>query len=325
MTETTERLVTQSETQTFKRCRRKWWLTYHRRLAPQRADLHGPRALGSRVHDVLQAYYQPDDFSVEDAASALEAWDYETAAILQLAGDDVDAAAGVRKDADLGRAMLEGYFEWLETEAPDSDLEYVAAERGVKVPLLGYQSLVPGRAVWLLGKLDASVLVRSTGVRRFLDHKTVGSLDELPDKADIDEQFLHYSLLDYLDHLQQGEEGWTDGGIWNMLRKVKRTARATPPFYGRHDVHHSLGKLQSYFTRVTGVVAEIERLEQRLGSGEDHRYAAYPTPTRDCRWDCDFRAVCPMFDDPREDAEGFLAAAYVQVDPLARYGTEGAQ
>jgi hypothetical protein len=322
MTLETTRLLTQSETSTFKRCRRKWWLAYFRRQVRARADLHGPRALGTRLHDVLQAYYQPDDFSVEDAGSALEAWDYETQTMLQLAGDDVEQARGAQADADLGRAMLEGYFEWLAETGVDADLEFVEAERAVRVPLEGYVSLVPGRVVELLGKLDVSVLVRSTGARRFLDHKSVGSLHDLPERADIDEQFLHYSLLDFLEHRAAGESAWTDGGIWNMLRKVKRTARATPPFYGRHEVHHNLDRLRTYWVRVTGVLAEIEDVEVRLARGESHHTAAYPTPHADCKWDCDFRSVCPMFDDPREDAEGFLAAAYTTTDPLERYSRD---
>ena len=49
--------ISNSEIQTFKDCRRKWWLTYYRRLQPKYRDSTGALALGTRIHAALDDYY----------------------------------------------------------------------------------------------------------------------------------------------------------------------------------------------------------------------------------------------------------------------------
>ena len=63
---------------------------------------------------------------------------------------------------------------------------------------------------------------------------------------------------------------------------------------------------------------DIEEVEVRLSSGEDHRYAAYPNATRDCHWQCEFYPVCGMFDDGSR-AEDMLSAIYQVGGQLDRY------
>jgi hypothetical protein len=70
--------------------------------------------------------------------------------------------------------------------------------------------------------------------------------------------------------------------------------------------------------RVAGTINEIQALEAKLNAGHDHRQVAYPTPTKDCSWDCDFYHVCTMFDDGSR-SEDMITATYVEVDPLKRY------
>lgn len=312
----TDRLVSNSEIYDFKRCRRRWWLRHVRRLQPKVLDVVGARALGDRIHDVLAAYYDPRFVECDRAVDVLALWDYETQQLLEAAGENMYKAKDVADDSDLGRAMLEGYFEWLEEKGEDEDLEIIGSEREIDVPFTD--------GVRLVGKLDVRVLQKSTRARRFIDHKSVANMTDLPKTADIAEQFLHYCLLDLLEHLNAGDHSdatFVDGGIYNMLRKVKRTPRATPPFYLRHPVRHTREELRSYWLRLLGEVAEIMRAEERLLGGEDPLVVAYPTPTRDCSWDCEMRQVCPMFDRPQEDAEGYLRDVFVQVDPLERYKT----
>lgn len=323
----TSRRVSNSELKTFKRCRRKWWLGQHRGLRPRSQGVVGPRELGTKIHDVLGEYYSPANTDVTTPEDVLALYDKQLGVDLErvqakaaAVGLDGDAAGelAVSKQHDLGRAMLEGYFEWLEEEGADGDWEVVSAEREVEVPLAGYDG---PRPVILVGKLDVAVRLRSSGAKRFVDHKSVMSIGDLPAIADIDEQFWHYSLLDFLTHLAAGDdaEGFVDGGVFNMLRKVKRTKTATPPFYARHEVRHNVDELRSYWMRMVGEMKDVQAVEDRLAAGEDHRFVVYPNPTRDCSWDCDFRSLCPMLDDPRTDAEGFIAEAYETADPYARY------
>lgn len=307
------RRISNSEIKAFKRCRRRWWLGYYRGLRPKLEDWTGVRALGNKVHMVLGDYYDPTKPDINDAEAALSMWDLMLEQDLEHAPDEKHT--DIVKESDLGRAMLEGYFEWLAEEGADSDLEVIGAESEVEVSMAGYTG---PRPVILMAKLDVAVRRKSNGSRFFIDHKTVQSLGDLPGLADIDEQFMMYSLLDYL--IKTDEDTFVDGGMFNMLRKVKRTKTAKPPFFGRHEVRHNVDELRSFWLRLAGEIEDIQHLEDRLSAGDDHRRVAYPSPTRDCAWDCDFRAVCPMLDDTKSsDAEGFLQEVYETHDPYERY------
>lgn len=308
-----------SEISAFKRCRRKWWLGQFRGLRLRKTGPTGAAELGTRIHTALALKYDPSS-GLDTAEDVLAHWETETLDLMALYQEEGEhVLKDIEKESDLGRIMLEGYFEWLEETGADSDLEIVSVERNVEADVPGYRG---PRPVKLVGKLDLQVRKHSSGARFFLDHKSVANMTDLPKRADIDEQFLHYDLLELLDHLAQGdtpEASFVGGGIFNMLRKVKRSARANPPFYKREEVTHSLGHLRSYWTRVVGEMAEIQRTEDRLAAGEDPLAVAYPTPHRDCDWDCQFRSVCPMLDDPASDSAAFLDTVYEVGDPLARY------
>ena len=51
--------ISNSEIQTYKSCKRKWYLTYYLELGLRRESQTGtgPRELGTRVHAALRAYY----------------------------------------------------------------------------------------------------------------------------------------------------------------------------------------------------------------------------------------------------------------------------
>ena len=106
-----------------------------------------------------------------------------------------------------------------------------------------------------------------------------------------------------------------------MLRKVKRTAAAKPPFYKQIEVHHNLEELRSIWYRVIRVIEEIVTTRQELDAGGDHRYVVPPRPSKDCTWKCPFFAVCPLFDDG-SNVEGMLDEYYTHLDPHERYNAE---
>ena len=137
----------------------------------------------------------------------------------------------------------------------------------------------------------------------------------------LDEQMKFYHLLEYLDSLGQtgGGPAWrTTGGLYTMLRKVRRTAKANPPFYMQLEVGHNSHELRSMWQRVHRVIAEIVQTRNELDAGGDHHYVCPPRPSRDCTWSCDFLPVCPMMDDG-SNSQGLLNEYYVHVDPQARY------
>jgi len=62
--------LSNSEIQTFKDCRRRWWFTYYRRLQPKEKQRTGALALGSRIHEALDQHYSTGK-SLLEAHSAL--------------------------------------------------------------------------------------------------------------------------------------------------------------------------------------------------------------------------------------------------------------
>jgi hypothetical protein len=301
--------VSNSEIQTWKRCRRKWYLGHYLEVGPRRdsADT-GARALGTKVHIALQRMY-------EEGANPVDV-------INELYQEDVNnwpnAIDALQREADLARAMVEGYVQWIEETGADVYLQLVASETKLEVEF----PEIPG--VKLRGRLDQRVIRSLDGVRLFRDFKTVGDLTTPPKLLPIDEQMKFYHLLEFLDALMKTGEGppeRTGGGLYTMLRKVKRTATAKPPFYETVEVRHNLETLRSMWLRVVAVIREIIAAREALDAGGDHRYFAYPTPDSDCSWKCDHLGICPMMDDG-SNWEGMIAEHYEHVDPYARYGDE---
>jgi hypothetical protein len=257
----------------------------------------------------LEEYYTHlqtgEDNSV---ALALGAHDVLVDTDLMLHPEQIDA---INKDAELSRIMLEGYFEYLEESGADQNLQVIAAEERLETPLVTEKGTVT-----VVGKIDLRVRDTSTEQEYFLDHKTVAEFTTPTKSLHMDEQLKMYHWL-----LQQKGER-VDGAIYNMLRKVKRTARATPPFYERMYVQHSPQEIATFFTRLTGEIEDILRTTQALDNGGDHHRFAYPHPTRDCSWDCEFYPVCPLMDRPQDDPEDVLQYLYETYDPYERYEEE---
>lgn len=306
-----DRILTQSELSGYLRCKRKWWLGWYRQLHRKRYDESAPLTIGSLVHHGLEAYYRTVQREHPITAIRIHAG--------KMLEKFPEAQKSIMECETLAEIMLEGYMEWLEAEGEDSNLDIVGAEKTVEVPMEP-----PFR---LRGKIDAPVVRRSDGLRLQLEHKTVGNLVDIPKTAQTNFQFLTYDLLAFLAAREESlaKEGVqrTDGIIVNMLRKVKRTASAKPPFYGRHEVRHNKEELRNHWRHVLEIAREMERTARRLDAGEPHQTVVPPTPARDCSYSCPFAEPClsGMFDDG-SDVEGFLRMAYEVVDPLARYNDD---
>lgn len=302
--------VSNSEIRKFKRCRRAWWLTYYCRLRPLK-DGVGPLSIGNMIHSVLEAYY-----SLEGRDPSTFVWETVLAAVVEERFQDDRLPEHLKpemlQDAELAKIMLRGYFEWLQDDGADSDLRILSAEQEVEA----YLGEIEGVPVTLIGKLDVQAEQISTGFRLFVDHKSCASLTDLPKVGPLDEQLKTYGLLQRLDGTP--EEQRAIGGLWNMLRKVKRTARSNPPYYGRAGVRHNEETYRTMYRRIWGEVRDMVLVRQQLDAGAEHHVVAYPNPTRDCSWDCPFYRECPMFDDG-SDVEHVLAESFEEHDPYERY------
>lgn len=314
--------VSNSLLQDFKRCRRKWWLRWYRSLALQTESYVGIRSTGTRIHAALAAWYVPDGQVRVDPREALERVVVEDwtkiATLAESRGADQDQMTSLAeefaKSTNLERAMVEGYVQWLEETGVDSGLRIIASETTLTAEL----ETASGNPVLAIGLLDARGYREMDGARMFLDHKSVQELTSPPLTLQQDEQMLHYHLLEFLNTADG--EARCDGALYNMLRRVKRTARASPPFYDRVPIYHNSHELESYRTRMLAAADEVVAATERLERGESHLTAAYPSPRPSCRYDCDFFAVCGLFDDGSR-AEAMVDALYHPVDPNERYLT----
>jgi len=265
----------------------------------------GALALGSRIHNALDMYYSTDTPLLE-AHAALVKKDKQLLIEAYRDTNDLDA------EAELGRIMLEGYLQWVEENGIDAELERISNEEILEMPMFDGQ-------VILQGKIDMRVRRKADGVRMFRDFKTVGgSFTEFASTAHMNEQILTYMLLEQAQN-KEGER--SEGGIFTLLRKVKRTANAKPPFYDQMEVRHNTFALRAFESRITGTIRDMLRVRKDLDEGQDHYSTVYPRPTRDCKWKCQFFAVCPLFDDGSA-AEHAIKDLYTVADPYGYYKTE---
>lgn len=295
--------ISNSELQTFKDCRRKWWLSYYRRLRPRTENKTGALALGSRIHNALDDYYSKEIPLLEAHA----AWVEKDRQILL---DEMRDTSDLDSEAELGRIMLEGYLDWVEENGIDAELEMISTEEIISMPLFDGQ-------VELQGKIDMRVRRKADGVRMFRDFKTVGgSFTDFASMAHMNEQILTYMMLETAQN-KEGER--SEGGIFTMLKKVKRSANARPPFYEQMEVRHNVFALRNFWQRIHGTIGDLLGVRKALDEGANHQLVAYPRPSRDCKWKCPFFAVCPMFDDGSA-VEQAIDDAYVSADPYGYYG-----
>lgn len=317
------RLLTNSEVQTFKHCRRKWWLAWYRGLKLKQEKVTGALALGTMIHEALAAYYQPNHTGMDPAEALEQLIEIDELKLVKSLTDQpaVDAATTMtefKSHADLARAMIEGYKQWLAEEGADQGYKVVAPEQRLTTII----QTPSGPDVELTGTIDLRLYRAHDGVFLFLDHKTTQSFSQLVNMLVWDEQMQHYRLLEEANRPEGAPH--VDGALYNMLRKVKRGATAKPPFFMRVEVRHNPVQLKNFKDRLIGEAYAIQQTEQLLQHRTldvNHHMIVPPSPSQRCLWGCEFKTLCPMFDDGSR-AEDFIAEYYDTVNPMARYNTD---
>jgi ATP-dependent nuclease, subunit B len=267
----------------------------------------GPLALGSRIHNALEASYKRG----EDLLEAHEALvDNDKALMLAQWGESVDFT-GIEKEAELGRVMLEGFIEWAAEEGIDSGYDIVSAEETLAMPLLD------GR-VELRGKIDIRVRRKADGMLLFRDWKTSANFNDFLDTAHMSEQIMTYMTLEAYHNPDPATRA--RGGVFVLIRKVKRGPTSKPPYYMEAEVRHNDFTMRSFWKRLHGEVTLIMATKDALDAGADHKQVAYPHFTGDCKWKCPFVNFCPMFDDGSA-VEDALATEFHVGDPNERYAS----
>ena len=262
----------------------------------------GPLALGSRVHAALEVYYKGEGPLVEQYDLLLN----EDRMLAASMGQDLST---LEQEGELGRLMLEGYLEWVAEEGIDS-LYKIDRRRGDPRPC----PMLDGK-IHVIGKIDLRVQDVRDGAHLVLDHKTTAALGDFEKWAHMNPQLMTYQTLDFVNRTGDDKDQRLAGGVFRMLKKVKRGVRASPPFYRQHEVRHNVFTLRSFWTRLQGVLTDMLYARQMLDDGADHRLVVYPTPTRDCTWWCPFFQVCPLMDDG-SDVDAMLDDLYVRGRPV---------
>jgi PD-(D/E)XK nuclease superfamily len=300
--------VSNSEITMFLKCRRRWMLSYYQGWKSREPVVTGALALGSRVHAALEVYYKGKGPLIEQYDLLLD----EDRLLAASIGQDLTT---LESEGELGRLMLEGYLEWVAEEGIDSVYKVVGVEEILTYPMLG------GR-VQLVGKIDLRVQDLRDDVNLVLDHKTTAALGDFESWAHMNPQLMTYQMLDRLNRTGPDADERLAGGVFRLLKKVKRGVRAKPPFYHQHEVRHNVTTLRNFWTRTQGTVRDMVWVRDKLDAGENHRDVAYPTPTRDCRWWCPFFQVCPLMDDgtvEHPDTDVMFNDLYVKADPYSYY------
>lgn len=320
--------LSQSEIAAWLRCPRMWFIEYY--LGFVRADEppFGNRWLGIRVHTALEGHYGY-------GLNALQVLNFLYEIAIQAQPEfEID----LKNEKALGLIMVSGYLEWAEKEGKDADLQVIATETDLQVPLPGLQDVI------LRARMDQVVRRLSNGTLLFLDHKTSDSFIK-HETLERDPQFRFYALMQFLAAGHgvpvPGMELRPDrpvvmGGIINTLRRVKRTSASRPPYYERDEVSYNLEVLSSTHDKARKIAYEIMTVRAQLDEAQQRgaslteinqlqRFYLRPVPIeRDCDWRCPAAAgLCVAMDDG-SDWGGILNSSgrFVRQDPYSRYADD---
>jgi len=275
-----QRRIRYSQFAKFKRCRRAWLLEYVQGLELDRAPgvTKGARDTGTLFHLGAEAYYNGDNWKQRIAARQTEIhdaghWSPEWADTFSLV-----------------TIMLTGYVEWVARTGADAHEEVLHVEPQLETPF----GNVRGDDIILTGKPDLIIRNVLSDTVIVVDTKTVQSLTQVQHHAG---QGLTYALL------ATRVYGY-DVGMFrtNQARKVKRSARAVPPFYGHAEMLVTRQHLETHERHLLGQLDDMVRLMQQweekgYSPRQEHDRNFYINPTADCSWDCDFLPVCKQMDD----------------------------
>lgn len=309
--------ISNSEIAMWQRCHRQWFITYYLGFVPATEPAASNKQLGSRVHTALEGYYgyQLDPLAV---LGLLYRFEIEK---------KPDEAAELMAEREMAQIMVGGYLEWLAEEGEDADLEVVATETDLQIPLPGVEGVA------LRARMDQAGLRRSDGLLYFLDYKTAPGFEK-HEYLHLDPQFKFYALMQQL--AVRGNPGAPRiaGGCVSTLRRVKRTSRSEPPYYARDWFRYTDTELASTHLRVQHVCKKIldarKALDWCYGEGKGdldlvnsvQQSLLPPTPiVHDCRWSCALASgLCTMMDDGSDWAASLTKSGrFRQEDPYTYY------
>lgn len=301
-----------SSIQGFTSCPRSWYLRDLRRLSPATDRRSGPLWFGGRIHNALEAWCDGT------TSSPVEAWHAICAHEFAIAAENEAPTDQLTKDATLGLVMLEGFMEWWPTRGEEQEYEQLAVEEEHHDILSLDVDDVPVD-IRLNGKLDRLLRHRETGDVVVGDWKTTDKLAETAynELAQSSQPRIYRALL-----AATRPDLPVTGIRYTMLRKVKRTAAAKPPFYFDLDLTLTAHDVEEHMRRVRTVVRQMLAVKHAVEEGVDHRDVATWNRSWKCTT-CPFKNPCELWQSTgAAAAEAMLEDNYVERDPFERYESE---
>lgn len=292
----TDRTFRMSAINSFKWCRRNFWLSYGRNLVEQTdpdKPASGRRDVGTMFHTGAAAIYRGQDWQ-----SALDSWVQQQ--VLTSGGTvSKEWATEIR----MVEAMLRTYVDWLEEEGSDAGEHTLITPDGIEHiehRLTAFAGTYHGDNVYVTGEPDRLVVDEFTGLVIIDDLKTVDSLLP-PATLSFDFQGLTYEWLAAMNGIQTHQFRHT------QVKKNMRTARSNPPWFARHPATFTDPQREAHRRHLAATIGRmVEALQGVEADPAAHHEWMEPTPNKDCSWRCPFINVCPMMDQG-DDWEGALS------------------
>jgi hypothetical protein len=298
--------VSHSEMQTYKDCKRRWFLQYYMRLIKKRQPPRIAADTGIAVHSALHQYYILGGRTNHEQAHEAAIEHLRTSRDASLATDlSQEEIKTTNEIFDVADILTEGYFKWLEETGADDHWIVKGSEERFVVP-----GPLPNTEV--KGFVDLHGVHEPSGDLLVVDTKVVGSIGDMMKTLHLNEQGPLYAVLM---KINSGESENNRGFrvVWNMIKRNKQTARAKGPFYQRYELAINQAQLVQFYSQLQGQMADMIETDRRLRAGEDHVMVAYPRPSAECSWKCPYLALCGAMNDPRMDTDWLINNNYDQI------------
>lgn len=274
------RYLRNSESETWRDCKLKWYLTYY--LGWIGESVNPNFWLGTFVHFCLSEWYLGRSTNPAHLFFMItEQWFEDNRSLaVTIDGEDLDfnEYSQLEDYQKLGIEMLEGYVEWA---LANDDFAVIDSELAYYIPMTDKE----GREFTFVARLD--LLGENSEGIRVHDFKTASDFRD-QGKAGTYMQFRRYAWVVVSAHPEWKDE--VAGSAWVGLRKMSPATnpRSKPPYFDRDPIDLTPEEIQGVENELLAEVSDILSTEEFLKDGIEPRDVIYPSPRFDCSWKCEF-------------------------------------
>lgn len=294
-------VVTYSDIDAYLTCRRRWLWSYVMGYNPP-DELVGARALGSRVHEAIEALYKAiiagtplDEASPPYVHDMLVRRDLT---ILEQGAPDWKIQQ-LYKEAIVGRNCCLAYVDWL-GEGEEQGLGIEAVEDKLEALILDGRVLLRAKVDLRYRRLDNGSLIIN-------DVKTTGqSFDRTRAMLQWSYQLPIYDLVHTLVYPNENIEN----GMYTVIKKQSRRKHGEAEI-DRWQVPGLVRSRPVRRANIEGICREMLTLVEVYAAmgGDDGSF--YPTAQEGCNW-CDYRLPCDVYGETPEAGVEMLITEFPQ-------------